>query len=333
MPSFLSDLLTSTQWPGSIAIGLAYAAVVLGVFITFRILAFPDLTIDGSFPLGAAVAAVLLMRFGWNHWSTLPAATFAGAVAGATTALLAARLRINGLLASILVALALNSINLRILGQGVAERVPTANLPIAFNAPDVTDIAKGPMRSLLVDVCLAADECITPAVADRYAAILVFLVITALLVILLHWFLNTELGLALRATGDNEQMVRAQGINPTAMRVIGLALSNGLIALSGALYARYQGFADVTLGRGLIIVGLASVIIGEVVLPPSVLRRALLGAALGAVLYRVLITLALNTTGNIGLQESDLQLITAVIVIVALAAPQLRRYFAPRRAT
>jgi putative ABC transport system permease protein len=331
MPEFLADILTRTQWPGALAIGLCYVAVVLGVYITFRVLAFPDLTIDGSFPLGAAVAGVLLMRFGWSHWATLPAAALAGAAAGALTAFLAARLQINGLLASILVALALNSINLRILGQAGASREPTANLAISLSSSLVTSPAQAPLRRALVDKCLGPDACYTTAVADRYAAIVVFGLIASALIGLLYWFFNTEIGLALRATGDNEQMVRAQGINPTAMRVVGLALSNGLIAVSGALFARYQGSADVTLGRGLISVGLASVIIGEVIVSPKTLRGALLGAALGAVVFRLFITLALRNTSTVGLRETDLQLVTSLIVIAALALPRFRRLILPRR--
>ena len=151
------------------------------------------------------------------------------------------------------------------------------------------------------------------------------------LLAVVYWFLNTELGLALRAVGDNEQMVRAQGMSAERLKMIGLGLSNGLIALAGALIISRFGYAEVNLGRGLIIIGLAAVIIGEVVVGPRTLWRALVGVLLGSLLYRLFVTLALNNTRAIGLQETDLQLLTALIVVVALALPQLRRLGLPRR--
>ncbi len=333
MPHFLADILTSTQWIGTIATGFAYAAAVLGVFLTSRVLHFPDLTIDGSFPLGAGVAAVLTLH-GWSHWATLPVAALAGGLAGALTAVLAARLNINGLLASILVALALNSINLRLLGLGLkAEegRGPTANLALV----DTPTIVQGASILLapLNGTCLASGACLNEGVVARYAQSLVFGAITLMLGTLLYWFLNTEVGLALRAVGDNPQMVRAQGVNSDTMQLLGLAVSNALIAVSGALVIATLGFADVTLGRGLIIVGLAAVIIGEVLVSPRTLRTALAGAIVGSVVYRLFVALALRNTRFIGLQETDLQMVTAVIVFVALSLPRLRDRLLPGRAT
>ncbi len=328
MPQFFAEILTSIQWVGTVATGLAYAGAVLGVFLTFRVLAFPDLTIDGSFPLGAAAAAVLT-TLGWSHWAALPVAALLGALAGASTAFLAARLKINGLLASILVALALNSINLRLMGLAVERHIPTANLPL-LNTPTVVSTTL-PLVSGLRGVCLAAQQCMTGGVITRYAQVLAFGAIAVVLGLALRWFLSTELGLAIRAVGDNPQMVRAQGLRAETLQLLGLALSNGLIALSGALAIASLGFADVSLGRGLIIVGLAAVIIGEVALPPRTVARALVGVLLGSVLYRVFVALALRNTRAIGLQETDLQLLTALIVIGALGLPQLRRWLVPQR--
>lgn len=329
MPQILADLLTSTQWLGSIAAGLCYVGAVLGVFITFRILSFPDLTIEGSFPLGAGVAALFLVN-GWSQWLSLPLAFVLGGLAGALTAWLATRLRINGLLASIIVALGLYSINLRLLGLGTAQRGPTANLPVLGATGSVERIAV-PLFSGLKGACLAPRTCINDAYVGYLAQGFVFLLMAGVLVAALYWFLNTELGLALRATGDNEQMIRAQGLSADRLKMLGLALSNGLIALSGALIVARFGYAEVNLGRGLIITGLAAVIIGEVIVAPRTLRTALLGVVIGSLLYRLFITLALNNTRAIGLQETDLQLLTACIVVLALALPQLRRLVLPRR--
>jgi putative ABC transport system permease protein len=306
----LGSIFGSLQWTGAVALGLCYVAAVLGVFLTFRILNFPDLTIEGSFPLGAGLAGILIVSAGWPHWATLLVAIGGGALAGAATGLLATRLKINGLLASILVMIALYSINLRVLGL-------RSNLPL-LDAPTIFDPVEAWLAALL-GVPAAG------GVVQRYAAILVFALIDALLIMGLHWFLHTDLGLALRATGDNEPMASAQGISNDRMKILGLAISNGLIALAGALFAPYQGFADVSIGRGLIVIGLAAVIIGEVLLNPQHLSTALIAAAAGSLIYRLFVTLALNYTGRIGLQETDLQFVTALIVIAAMAVPRLRR--------
>jgi putative ABC transport system permease protein len=304
----LASIFGSVQWTGAVALGLCYSIAVFGVYLTFRILNFPDLTIEGSFPLGACLAGVLIASAGWPHWATLPIALLGGALSGAATGLLATRLKINGLLASILVMIALYSINLRVLGL-------RSNLPL-LEARTLFDPVDGWLASLVGG---------SSGVIQRYAAIIVFGAIVALLIGGLSWFLHTELGLALRATGDNEQMTSAQGISVDRMKIFGLALSNALIALAGALFAPYQGFADVTIGRGLIVAGLASVIIGEVLFNPQRLQTALAAVAAGSVLYRLFVTLALNYTSRIGLQETDLQFVTAVIVILAMAVPRLRR--------
>jgi putative tryptophan/tyrosine transport system permease protein len=314
MPN-ITSIFGSVQWTGAVALGLCYVAAVLGVYLTFRILNFPDLTIEGSFPLGAALAGSLIAGAGWPHWASLPIAIGGGALAGAATGLLATRLKINGLLASILVMIGLYSINLRVLGL-------RSNLPL-LDAPTIFD----PVEAWLA----AGTGGASSGVVARYAAILVFLLIDIALIGGLHWFLQTDLGLALRATGDNEQMAGAQGIRNDRMKILGLAISNGLIALSGALFAPYQGFADVTIGRGLIVVGLAAVIVGEVLFNPRRLASALVAVAAGALIYRLFVTLALNYTSRLGLQETDLQFVTALIVIAAMAIPRLRRGIAGQR--
>jgi putative tryptophan/tyrosine transport system permease protein len=306
----LTSIFASVQWVGAVALGLCYVAAVLGVYVTFRVLNFPDLTIEGSFPLGAVLAGTLIAHAGWPHWATLPVALLGGSLAGAATGLLATRLNINGLLASILMMIALQSINLRILGL-------RSNLPLLD-----ADTVFAPVQALLMAFF---GDSVSSGVVARYAAITVLLAIATVLIAALHWFLGTNLGLALRATGDNPQMTSAQGVNTAAMQILGLAISNGMIALAGALFAPYQGFADVSIGRGLIVVGLASVIIGEVLFNPQRLVTALIATAIGSLVYRLFVTLALTYTGRIGLQETDLQLVTALIVIAAMAVPQIRR--------
>lgn len=286
-------------WIGALALGLAFAASALGVFITFRVLAFPDLTIDGSFPLGAAVSAIML-TWGWEPWLTLLAAAVAGSLAGAATALLNSRLKINGLLAGILVSIGLWTVNLRVMQE-------KANVPLL-----TVDTVLTPVRAYVSDANLRA--------------VVVFGVVTLLLVLLLYWLLHTDLGLALRATGENEKMVRAQGIDADLMRLIGLALANALTAFSGGLVAQFQGFADVGMGLGMIVAGLAAVIIGETVVRPRGVLTTLIAVSLGSVVYRGVIAAALF----IGLGPSDMRLVTSLIVIVALAVPQLRSLVMPR---
>ena len=286
-------------WFGALALGLAFAASALGVFITFRVLAFPDLTVDGSFPLGAAVSAILLTR-GYDPWVSLLFALLAGALAGAVTALLNSRLKINGLLAGILVSIGLWTVNLRVMED-------KANLPLLTVETVLT-----PVRPFIADANL------------RGAA--VFGAVAVLLVLLLYWLLHTDLGLALRATGENEKMVRAQGIDPNLMRLVGLALANGLVALAGGLVAQFQGFADVGMGLGMIVAGLAAVIIGETLLRPRTVLMTLVAVAAGSVIYRGVIAAALF----VGLGPTDMRLVTSLIVIVALAVPQLRAMVVPR---
>ncbi|MBP2230582.1 putative ABC transport system permease protein [Azospirillum agricola] len=280
---------------GAVEIGLVYALVAVGVFLSFRVLDFPDLTVDGSFPLGAAVCAVLLIA-GVNPWLASLAAALAGAAAGLVTALLNVRFKILHLLASILTMIALFSVNLRVMGR-----------------PNVA--------------LLMQDTVLTPfyglGIPDHIVRPLVVLVIVAAVVALLARFLASEFGLAMRATGVNARMARAQGIDTDAHVYAGIALSNALCGLAGALFAQTNGFADVTTGIGTIVVGLAAVIVGETVLPARGLALMLVGCVAGSILYRLAVQFALSADA-IGLQASDLNLVTALLVAVALILPRLK---------
>lgn len=281
---------------GALEIGLIFSLVALGVLLSFRLLRFPDLTVDGSFPLGAAVAATLI-SVGVNPFLATALAVLAAAAAGLTTALLHVKLRIMDLLASILVMIALYSINLRIMGR---PNVPLITEPTVF--------------TLLQPAWLS----------DYVARPLVLLAVVVLCRLLLDWFFATQTGLALRATGANPRMARAQGVSTGRAILGGMALSNALVGLAGALFAQAQGGADISMGLGTIVIGLAAVIIGESMLPSRRLPVITLAVILGALVYRIFIALALNTD-FIGLQAQDLNLVTAVLVTVALVLPMLKR--------
>ena len=272
------------------------------MFISFRLLRFPDLTVDGSFPLGGAVCAILIST-GTNPWLATLAATAAGAAAGLITGWLNVRLKIMDLLASILMMIALYSINLRIMG---GPNVPLINDPTLFTQ-------------------------LQPAGMDDYLArplLLAVVVVAAKL--LLDWFFATERGLAIRATGSNARMARSQGVNTGAMVLLGMAVSNALVGLAGALFAQTQGGADISMGIGTIVIGLAAVIVGESILPSRRMVLATLAVIIGAIVYRFFIALALNSD-FIGLKAQDLNLVTAVLVTVALVVPQIKRKLAAKR--
>jgi putative ABC transport system permease protein len=281
---------------GALEIGLIFSLVALGVLISFRLLRFPDLTVDGSFPLGGAVAATLI-SFGHDPFLATVAATGAGAVAGLLTGWLNVRLRIMDLLASILMMIALYSINLRIMGK--------PNVPLIME-PTVFSILQPSFLS------------------DYVARPLMLLVVVIVAKVLLDWFLSTQTGLALRSTGANPRMSRAQGVNTGRMILGGMALSNALVALAGALFAQTQGGADISMGIGTIVIGLAAVIVGESLLPSRRLVMMTLAVILGAIVYRFFIALALNSD-FIGLQAQDLNLVTAVLVTLALVLPNVKR--------
>ena len=274
----------------AVELGLIYAVMALGVYLTFRILDFPDLTVDGSFTTGAAVAAILITN-GVPPLAATAAAFGAGLVAGCVTGLLHTKGKINGLLAGILTMIALYSINLRIMG--------TSNLSL-----------------------LREDTLITPLRENGYLGGAVAIALFALLALgvklFLDWFLHTDLGLAMQATGDNQEMVSSFGVSTDRMKILGLALSNGFVGLCGAFVAQYQGFADIGMGIGLILVGLASVIIGQAIFGSRLIVVSTLAVVLGAVVYRIVIALALD----LGFEPNDMKLISAVLVVLALILPQ-----------
>lgn len=292
-----------TLWLGALALGLAFAFMALGVYLSLRVLSFPDLTVDGSLPLGAAISAVLIVNAGWQPWATLPVAMLGGALAGTATALLNSRANINGLLAGILVSLGLWTVNLRVMGD-------RANVPLLG-----TDTVLTPVRPWLVGP--AQPLGLNPS---DLAALVLYLALAVVVGLGLNRFLHSELGLALRATGDNERMIRALGVDPATTKLVGLAIANALVGLSGSLVAQYQGFADVGMGLGMIVAGLASVIIGETLLRPRSVGWAVAGAIAGSLLYRLVIATALF----IGLGPSDMRLVSAAIVVLALCLPQVR---------
>jgi len=283
---------------GALETGLIFGLVAMGIFLSFRVLQFPDLTVDGSFPLGAAVAAVFIVS-GTNPYLATIFAAFAGAMAGTVTAWLNVRLRILHLLASILVMIALYSVNLRVMGRPNVALLGETTVFTPLDSLPIPGYVALPI-SLLVVVVFAK--------------------------ILLDRFLNSEIGLAMRATGANPRMAQAQGINTGMMIMGGMALSNAFVAVAGALFAQSQGAADVTLGVGVIVVGLAAVIGGEAIVPPKTVFWATLGCVVGSILYRFAVALALNAD-FIGLKAQDLNLITAVLVVLALVAPGVRNPF------
>ncbi len=281
---------------GALEIGLVFGLVALGVLISFRLLRFPDLTVDGSFPLGGAVAATLISA-GWDPFVATGVAILAGALAGMVTGWLNVRLKIMDLLASILMMIALYSINLRVMGR---PNVPLIMEPTVFTVLQSDALDDFVMRPLiLLGVVLAVK-------------------------LLLDWFFATEAGLAMRATGSNPRMARSQGVATGRMVLAGMAISNALCALAGALFAQSQGGADISMGIGTIVIGLAAVIVGESILPSRRLIVTTLAVILGAVLYRFFIALALNAD-FIGLKAQDLNLVTAVLVTVALVLPLLKQ--------
>lgn len=287
---------------GALESGLIYALVALGVLISFGILDFPDLTADGSFPLGGAVFAVCVTH-GMNPWLACALAGMAGAVAGLMTGWLHVSLKIMQLLASILVMVALYSINLRIMGS--------PNLPL---------LGQESVFSPLINSDSTNQYWVQPLV------IFGFVIVAKLF---MDWFFSTEIGLSIRATGVNARMTQAQGINTSRTLLLGLALSNALIGLAGALFVQTQGGADISIGIGTIVVGLAAVIIGETLIPGKRFFVITMAVIIGAVLYRAFIALALgsNTLQSIGFGPQDLNLITAILVVLALRLPAIKSYF------
>ncbi|GAA1362251.1 ABC transporter permease [Arthrobacter rhombi] len=278
----------------AVELGLIYAIMALGVYLTFRILDFPDLTVDGSFTTGAAVASISIVH-GMPALLATALAVLAGAAAGVVTGLLHTKGKINGLLAGILTMIALYSINLRIMGK--------ANVPLLGE-----DTLISPLREAQL--------------TGGVVSILIFFVVALVLKFILDWFLHTDVGLAMQATGDNEGMIRSLGVSTDNQKIIGLGISNALVGLCGAMVAQYQGFADVGMGIGLILIGLASVIIGQAIFGTRNIFIATLAVIFGAVLYRVFIQLALDA----GLEPNDMKLISAILVVIALVLPQWKGF-------
>ena len=283
----------------TISQGLLWSVLAIGVYLTFRVLDVADLTVEGSFPLGAAVAAALLV----NGWSPIPAifvACFAGMLSGVVTGILTTRFKIPALLSGILTMIALYSVNLRVMGK--------ANLPL-----------------LGIDTLFTQFGWIS---ADKQTVIFaVGLVVVLLVGAFCYWFFGTEIGAAIRATGFNPNMIRANGVNTDATVILGLLLSNGLVAISGALVAQSNGFADVGMGVGTIVIGLASVLIGEVLFGTPSFWRCLISVVLGSVVYRIVIAVVLQ----MGMPPNDLKLFTAILVAAALALPLLQGKVKERR--
>ncbi len=302
---FLLSFLNSL--PGSFGQGFAWGLMAIGVYITYKILDIADLTVDGSLATGGAVCAVLI-TMGWNPWLAVLMAILAGMAAGLVTGLLHTACGIPAILAGILTQLALYTVNLRVMAIG--DEASATKATLALN-PD--------RNSLLVSSRYVRE------ISLRNPLILLAIFVAAVIV-LLYWFFGTELGSSLRATGANGSMARAQGINTDMTKVLGLVVSNGLVAFSGALLAQYQGSSTVDMGRGAIVIGLAAVIIGEVLLDKVFRNFALklLSAVIGAIIYYIVISLVLR----LGLDPNDLKLLTALVVALFLAISYWKgRYF------
>ncbi|WP_026459847.1 ABC transporter permease [Schaalia suimastitidis] len=273
-------------------LGLLYGLMALGVYLTFRVLDFADLTVDGSFTSGAAVSTVMVIN-GHNPWLATACGFTAGFIAGGITGLLNTKGQIHPLLAGILTQIAVYSINLRIMVD--------ANLPLMKGMTTLMS----PLRNNRLN--------------GTWTSVCVFTVVVVVIMLLFNWFLSTEIGLGMRATGDNESMARAQGVNTGAMKVLGLALSNGLVGLSGSLIAQYQGYAEIEMGVGLIVAGLASVIIGTAIIGSPRVWVMSAAVLIGSVLYRLFVQLALMMPY---VKANDMKLVSAVIVLAALLLPQ-----------
>lgn len=296
--------MNAIQFFGALELGLIYSLVALGVYLTFRTLNFPDMTVDGSFPLGAGVAGSAILM-GVSPVLATCLAMLAGGVAGYVTALLATRLRILNLLAGILSMTALYSINLRIMGR-----------------PNLSLLGENTIFSQLHYI--ATQVLNLPTYALTYLNLSALVVVVTLVVLFFEWFLKTRLGLSLRSIGANPRMGSSIGINNDKIIQTGLSLSNALVALAGALCAQIYGFADINMGIGTIVSGLGAVIIGEALFHTRSIAWALIACIVGASVYRLVIAFALYAS-EIGLQASDLSLVTAVIVTIAMVLPNLKR--------
>ena len=283
---------------GALELGLIFAIMSLGIFISFRILNIPDLTIDGTFTLGTSVSAI----FAVNGHPVLGVilAMVAGGLAGCVTGFLQTKMKVQPILAGILTMTALYSVNLRVMGQ-------KPNLSLF----DKESIFSG----------------LTRLMGEQYANLIMIALILIISLLAIYFFLKTQLGMSLRATGDNEDMVRASSINSDAMKIMGLAIANAFVALAGAILAQYQSFSDVSGGIGMMVIGLASIIVGEAIFGRKSILRSLLAVVVGAVIYRFVLTIALR----IGLEAGDLKLFSAILVTIAICIPTLKGFIMKRR--
>ena len=305
---FLSIASFSSAMLGAVSQGILWGVMALGVYITFKILDFADMTVDGSFALGGCTCAILITK-GMNPLLALLIAFLTGTVAGLITGLLHTKLKIPGILAGILMMLALYSVNLRIMGG--------PNKPLSRNS--VTVMSK--INEMLKLKDLFKDN------ANSVSSLITGVIFAIALIIILYWFFGTEIGSSIRATGNNESMSRAQGVNTDTMKILALMLANGLVSLSGALVMQQQRFGDVSMGIGAIVIGLASIIIGEVVLGNrNRFWYSLLAVMAGSVIYRLIIAIVLQ----LGMKSQDMKLLTAVIVAASLSVPVLKKNFFPK---
>lgn len=310
---------------GSVEQGIIYAIMALGVYLSFRVLDFPDLTVDGSFVTGAAVAATMIF-FGYHPAIATAAALIIGFMAGCVTGLLHTKGKINPLLSGILMMIALYSINLRIMGFTSENSVGRPNIPL-LNAETIFSKFQVFWGSLGIDngINQALGMIGMKHLPSTWGTLFLMVIITLLIKCIVDWFLQTEVGLAIRATGDNKKMIRSFSANTDNLVIIGLGISNALVAFSGALIAQYAKFSDIGLGIGMIIIGLASVIIGEAIFGTKTIMRTTIAVIVGAIIYRIVLGLALRVDL---LDTGDMKLITAIIVIIALIMPQ---FFEKRR--
>ncbi|MDO5695625.1 MAG: ABC transporter permease [Eubacteriales bacterium] len=293
---------------GAVIQGVLWGIMAIGVFITFRLLDFPDLTVDGSFALGGAVCARLIVE-GMAPILAMIVAGLTGLLAGYITAFLNTKFKIPAILAGILAQISLYSVNLRVMAR--------PNTPLLKNDTLFDNVRKGLKNAFGWEI------------GPNYISLIIGLICVILVVLLLYWFFGTEIGCAIRATGHNPDMVRAQGQNTNTTVVLALMLSNSLVAFSGALVAMHQGYADVQMGVGAIVIGLASIVIGEVILSRTKsFASALAAIVVGSVLYRIIIALVLQ----LGLKTDDLKMFTAIIVSLALGVPVLKRHLNVKKA-
>ncbi len=291
---------------GAASQGLTWAILALGVYLTFRILNFADMSCEGSFALGGSICAMLMVKHQWNPFVTLIIAILAGMAAGLITGFLHTKLKIPAILSGILTMIGLYSVNLRIMGQANTSLIGQSTIISIF-------------KGLLPE---AKELGIKDSTLQVWVTMGVGLICIIAVIAILYWFFGTEIGCCIRATGNNENMVRAQGVNTDKMKILGLVISNGLIALAGALVTQSQGYADVNMGVGAIVIGLASIVIGEVMLNRvKNFAAKLFAILLGSVIYRIIIAVVLR----LGMDTNDMKLLTAVVVALALSIPVLKK--------